>query len=608
MVYIQIHFTSHGIGYLKNILSHFYLHPTTNNKKLDVEGLSQEELNQTWDKKKKGEAFKHVYYLHANQNVFDQISTVSSQSRKNIFLNDELIEGLNLQAEWKKVIDSGKASIKEEIEFIKKDKSLSRKQDLLLNLYWRNIQHYPIKDQLYWFSNESNAKAAYNEKNFTDVNLTEEFELNDLRDHVKIANALSKFIYSIKDKHKSDEFLINISLGSYETQLAWFVLAENGILPSGTRFISTYDDKNSTSNRFKHLSVKEVSTKLFNVVSESVKIFEKTKSEKRKLANALMKHHYSMGFSILILGERGVGKSELAKKHKRNDLFVSQNCAAFDDDSKAESALFGHMKGSFTDAKSDFPGLFQEANSGTLFLDEVHHLSKVVQGKLMKALQTDDENFFTILPLGGKKKDEKRIKCNVIFASNLQIEELKQRLLPDFYDRISQLIVEIPALRETPEDREEDWKIIWKQLKFGSEEDAKQLLFNDRNFSNWLKKQSLFGNFRDLQKIAILYRSYSKFNQETIILLKREYGYNNPYDYVKGEYDKYYIQNLKGDSPYLNTQLEPNGMVDALRADIAQWAENTYGSIPEAYNKFRTINPDTPTAKTLYEWKKLIKK
>jgi hypothetical protein len=118
----------------------------------------------------------------------------------------------------------------------------------------------------------------------------------------------------------------------------------------------------------------------------------------------------------------------------------------------------------------------------------------------------------------------------------------------------------------------------------------------------------LFGNFRDLQKIAILYRSYSKFNQETIILLKREYGYNHPYDYVKGEYDKYYIQNMKGDSPYLNTQLEPNGMVDALRADIAQWAENTYGSIPEAYNKFRTISPDTSTAKTLYEWKKLIKK
>jgi hypothetical protein len=49
-------------------------------------------------------------------------------------------------------------------------------------------------------------------------------------------------------------------------------------------------------------------------------------------------------------------------------------------------------------------------------------------------------------------------------------------------------------------------------------------------------------------------------------------------------------------------------MIDALRVDIVHWAENTFGSIPEAYNKFRAINPDTPTAKTLYEWKKLVKK
>lgn len=605
MIYIQIHFTSHGIGYLKHILSHFYTHPVLQNKKIDYQGLSQEELNQTWDIKGKGSPFNQVYYLYANQNVFDKISTVSSQSRENIFLNDELIKNLNLEEYWKKIIDSKKVSIIDEIEFIKKDKFLNKKQELLINQYWRNIQHYPITDQIYWFKNESNARGIYN-KYFKEVNLTDEYGLNDLRDHSLIAVALSKFISEIKEKHKGDEFLINISLGSYETQLAWFVLAENGVLPSNTRFISTYDDKSSTANRFKYFTIKEVPTKLFNDVSESIKIFEKSASKKRKLANALMEQHYKMGFSILILGERGVGKSKIAEQYDRSGKFVTQNCAAFDDDSKAESALFGYEKGAFTGANAKKDGLFQEANGGTLFLDEVHHLSKVVQGKLMKALQTDKDNYFKIIPLGGTK--EVKIKCTVIFASNLKVEELKQRLFPDFYDRICQLIVEIPPLRDTKDDREEDWMSIWEQLKFGSKEDGSMILSNDKKFKDWLKNQKLFGNFRDLQKIAILYRSYLRFNNETTTLLLKEYGYKTPYDYVKNEFEKYYIQNLESESPYLNTHLEPNGMIDALRADIAQWAENTYGSIPEAYMKFKAINPDTPTAKTLYEWKKLIKK
>jgi len=602
MIYIQIHFTSHGIGYTGNILGQFFIEGAKVGKELVMLNCDQEKLSSVFEKNRKGWTFDHVYYLHADQEVFDELSTVAYQSRENIFLKDELIKEMGFAKDWKEIIGDGKKSITEEIKLIEKTPALKKKGEILIQQYWRNIQHYTISDQLLWFKKYSKVGLAYNKK-FTEVNLTSEYGLDDLRDHLKIADALAKCISSIETKHKDEEYIINVSLGSYETQLAWFVLAERDVLPSNTRFISSYDNKRSTNTRFKNIDIKEVPTQLFKTVTTSLKLFEQTKSEKRKLAKALIEQHIKMEFSILILGERGVGKSRLAQEHARQEHFVTQNCAAFDDDSKAESALFGYEKGAFTGANKYTPGLFQEANGGTLFLDEVHHLSKVVQGKLMKALQTDSENNYKYIPLGSTK--ERMAKFTAIFASNLHIDELKQRLLPDFYDRISQLIIEIPSLRETKEDREVDWSAIWKQMKFGEEADGDKILKEDKSFASWLRNQKLFGNYRDLQKIAILYQSYLRFPKETKELLAKENGYKCAFDYVTKEYQKYYLANANSESDYLNTNMEPSEMLDMLRKDIVTWAENTYGSIPEAYQNFRKLNTDTPTAKTLYDWKKI---
>lgn len=604
MIYIQFHFTSHGIAYFKHLLSHFYSHSPAGNKTLDTELLSQEELNTVFDQDTKGFVFKKVFYLYADQPVFDAISSVRIGAKKNIYNYDEKISSQKLKNMWKKVVDEEFASIREEFDFIEKTKSLAPNKQQLFDTWWRNMQHYSIEDQLFWFSNYSNAANIYSKTIFKPVNLSD-YGLNDLRNHKQIATALMKWCQEISQKNHGEKFLINISLGSYETQVAWFVLAENNLLPPDTRFISSYDDKTSTDKRFKLFNVREIPVRLFEELTNTVSLFEKTKSLKRELANRLFKQYINRGFSILLLGERGTGKSKLAEEYRGNN-FVSQNCAAFDDDSKAETALFGYEKGAFTDAKERKDGLFQQANGGgILFLDEVHLLSKMVQGKLMKALQTDRDNFFRIRRMGGES-DEK-IKCRVIFASNLPIAELKMRLLPDFYDRISQLIIEIPSLRETPEDREADWNKIWEQLRFGDASDGEIILKSDRKLADWLKKQPLRGNFRDLQKIAILAYSYDQFDDDLKKIIRETSGYNSRFEYVSKEFGKYYIDSADKTNPYLNMGSEPEEMLNNFRRDIADWAVASFGSIPNAYNEFKKINPKTPKAKTLYLWQKHFK-
>lgn len=603
MIYIQIHFTTHGIAYAKHILSYYYNHPPINGENISAKDLSQENLNDVFDNKaKSGFVFKKVFYLYADQEVFNKISSVSNQRKSNIYEKDQLIRELHLKGEWKKIVAKKLSSLNKEIEFIQNDKTLKSKSELIIGSMWRNIQYYNINDQLYWFGNYSNAKAIYNKEIFSPVNMTQEYGLTDLRNHTQIVQVLKKIMQSITQQCPTEEYLINISLGSYETQVAWFVLAENNLLPERTTFISSYDDKAADTGRFKNFEIKVVPTKLFNELSESITIFNKTKSRKRELANLLIRQDLSMGFSILLLGERGVGKSRLAEQYSK-DNFVAYNCAAFDNDSKAESALFGYAQGAFTDAKKDTPGLFQQANGGILFLDEVHHLSKIVQGKMMKALQTDEGNNFWITKMMGQERE--KIRCSVIFASNLPIKELKTKLLPDFYDRISQLIIEIPSLRETSEDRFEDWRTIWKQLDFGEAKEADEILRKDKPFARWLKDQKLYGNFRDLQKIAILYRSYTKFSSDIRELILAEYAYRDAFQYVSGEYHKYFLDSEeKGLNTYFKTDSEPNEMLNQFRKDLVDWAIRTYGSVPEAYQNFYRINRLTPTAKTLYEWKK----
>jgi transcriptional regulator with GAF, ATPase, and Fis domain len=249
-------------------------------------------------------------------------------------------------------------------------------------------------------------------------------------------------------------------------------------------------------------------------------------------------------FSILIIGERGTGKTKWVKEIVQNNLkrkVVYANCASFSNDAMAESELFGYKKGAYTDAIADKDGLFIEADNNYLFLDEVHNLSKRVQEKLMTALQTEgsgkNKGNFCIRQLGDNEL--KHVSTTPIFASNLPLVKLRKKLLPDLYDRLSQLVVEIPSIQESNVDLQKAFRQVWRDMDF------KQYSFppNSPQFIRWLRSIPLEGNYRTLQNIAInwhqarlmFYRETKDLNDDTEALV---------FEYVKNQITKYHNSNL----------------------------------------------------------------
>ncbi len=154
---------------------------------------------------------------------------------------------------------------------------------------------------------------------------------------------------------------------------------------------------------------------------------------------------------VLIEGETGTGKELLARdlhdhSPRKNGPFIAVNCAALAE-SLAESELFGHVEGAYTDAKSTRAGLFSLAHGGTFFLDEIGELPASLQPKLLRALQES-----TIRPVGGDK--EVAIDCRVIAATNrnLKQEADEHRFRTDLYYRIAVIKIRMPALRERQGD------------------------------------------------------------------------------------------------------------------------------------------------------------
>ncbi|MGA7276557.1 MAG: sigma-54 dependent transcriptional regulator [Desulfocapsaceae bacterium] len=155
--------------------------------------------------------------------------------------------------------------------------------------------------------------------------------------------------------------------------------------------------------------------------------------------------------NVLIYGESGTGKELVAQAiHQRSNAhghpFVPITCSAIPEE-LMESELFGHVKGSFTGAISDKHGLFQEANNGTAFLDEIGELTPIIQTKLLRVLQERE-----VKPVGGTK--HLSIQVRIIAATNRILEEEIQagRFREDLFYRLAVVPIRVPSLRERKSD------------------------------------------------------------------------------------------------------------------------------------------------------------
>lgn len=155
--------------------------------------------------------------------------------------------------------------------------------------------------------------------------------------------------------------------------------------------------------------------------------------------------------TVLITGESGTGKELVARaihdlSPRAERPFISINCGAFTE-TLLESELFGYMKGSFTGANSNRKGLFEAANSGTIFLDEIGEMSPAMQVKLLRVLQERK-----IRPVGAH--DELSIDARVIAATNRDLKQmsLDGQFREDLFYRISVIPIILPPLRERRED------------------------------------------------------------------------------------------------------------------------------------------------------------
>lgn len=201
--------------------------------------------------------------------------------------------------------------------------------------------------------------------------------------------------------------------------------------------------------------------------------------------------------SALITGETGTGKELIARALHKLSPRASQRCAVFNCsalvDTLAESQLFGHRKGAFTGAIADQVGLFEWANNGTVFLDEVGDLSAAAQSKLLRVLENGE-----VQKLGFPQASRVDVRVIAATSRDLNVEMKANRFRPDLWYRLNMVQIHLPSLRE----RTEDIVLLARHfLTHFATEYGKTLRRISRRAESALLSYSWPGNVRELQNV-----------------------------------------------------------------------------------------------------------
>ncbi len=225
-----------------------------------------------------------------------------------------------------------------------------------------------------------------------------------------------------------------------------------------------------------------------HIIGESPAI-KKIIEEVKKIANAKS--------NVLLLGETGTGKELIARaihysSNRAEKPFIPINCSAIPEN-LLESELFGHVRGAFTGAVSSKRGLFEEANGGTVFLDEIGDLPLSLQAKLLRVLEDQE-----IRPIGSNQSV--KVDIRFISATNKDLSQIVRegKFREDLFYRLNVISIVLPPLRERGEDIE---LLLRYFIERYSREHGKEVKGIDENALRLLKKYHWPGNIRELQNV-----------------------------------------------------------------------------------------------------------
>ena len=200
---------------------------------------------------------------------------------------------------------------------------------------------------------------------------------------------------------------------------------------------------------------------------------------------------------VLLTGETGTGKEGFAQaihngSARAKQPFVAINCSAFSKE-LLESEIFGHKAGAFTGALKDKKGLFEEANHGTIFLDEIGEMAYGLQAKLLRVLETGE-----YIKVGDTKPT--KIDVRIVSATNRNLKEeiANSNFREDLYFRLSVFHLHLPPLRERREDIPE---LAAAFLKFFAAKMGKQVKGFAADCQAWMQSYAWPGNVRELRNV-----------------------------------------------------------------------------------------------------------